>query len=115
MHIEIKKVKNTIVARVKGKIDAVTAPDFEKTLLDLLGKGERQILVNLSELEYISSAGLRSVLVAAKYAKKQQSKLMFADLQGLVLEVFTLSGFISILAVAQTETIGLRQLGVDAE
>ena len=111
MNIETKKTGTTLIARVKGKLDAVTAPDFEKTFLDLLAGGEQQLLVNFSELEYISSAGLRSVLVAAKHAKQHNVKLLFTDLRGLVLEVFTLSGFVSILAVAPTEAEGLRLIG----
>ena len=115
MDIETKKVKTALVVRVKGKLDAVTTPDFEKALLGFIANGEQQIVVNFADLEYVSSAGLRSVLVAAKQAKLRKAQLMFAGLQGLVLEGFKLSGFISILAVAATETEGLERLGITAE
>ncbi|PKN04082.1 MAG: anti-sigma factor antagonist, partial [Deltaproteobacteria bacterium HGW-Deltaproteobacteria-9] len=52
MDIQTAKEKNTVVVSVKGKIDAVTAPEFEKVLGNLIAEGENTFLLNFSGLEY---------------------------------------------------------------
>jgi anti-anti-sigma factor len=99
MEIQTRKEKNVLVVVVKGRMDAVTAPTFEETLQDLIATGENGFLIDLSELQYISSAGLRSFLVLAKKLKLQGGELLFAGLQGPVDEVFKISGFYSIFKI----------------
>jgi anti-anti-sigma factor len=60
---------------------------------------EKNILLDFKELEYISSAGLRSVLIAAKKAKELQGKFALACLAKMVKDVFDLSGFSSIIQI----------------
>lgn len=69
MEISKRKEKDIVVISVKGRMDAVTSPAFEKDMSDLITKGEKTFVINLSKLDYISSAGLRSILSAAKAAK----------------------------------------------
>jgi anti-anti-sigma factor len=110
MEISAKREKNAMVILVKGRMDAVTAPEFEKNLSDLISKGETAFLVNLSELEYISSAGLRSILATAKKLKEKQGKIFFAGLRGPVEEVFKISGFHSIFKVFDSEEAALKEI-----
>jgi anti-anti-sigma factor len=93
------KESNTVVVFVKGRLDAVSAPEFEQTLSDWISKGENNFLLNFSELEYISSAGLRSILATSKILKKNQGEIILTGLHGPVEEVFKISGFISIFKV----------------
>jgi anti-anti-sigma factor len=110
MEINIKKEKGVPLVSVKGRIDAVTAPDFEKGLSDLIESGEKTVLVNLGELEYISSAGLRSILATAKRLKAENGKMVFTGLKGPVEEVFKISGFYSIFTIFESEEAALNQL-----
>ncbi|MCX5807874.1 MAG: STAS domain-containing protein [Proteobacteria bacterium] len=110
MEINIKKEKGVPLVSVKGRIDAVTAPDFEKDLSDLIESGEKTVLVNLGELEYISSAGLRSILATAKRLKAENGKMVFTGLKGPVEEVFKISGFYSIFTIFESEEAALNQL-----
>jgi anti-anti-sigma factor len=110
MEINIRKEKGVPLVSVKGRIDAVTAPDFEKDLSDLIESGEKTVLVNLGELEYISSAGLRSILATAKRLKAENGKMVFAGLKGPVEEVFKISGFYSIFTIFESEDAALKQL-----
>src|ERR1035437_1787008 len=65
MNIAAKKESNALVVTVSGRMDAVTAPEFEKSIAAFIAQGEKAFVINLSGLEYISSAGLRSILHAA--------------------------------------------------
>jgi anti-anti-sigma factor len=110
MEINSEKIRNCGVVSVKGKIDAVTSPDFEKSLSELIGKGEKIIVMDLGSLEYISSAGLRSILATAKHLKPIDGKLLFAGLQGPVKDVFRISGFASIFQIFDSRDEALQQL-----
>ncbi len=107
MEITTRKEKNSAVVSVSGRIDAITAPDFEKSLEGLIAAGEKSILINLSGLGYISSAGLRSILSSAKKLKALSGEIMFTGLQGPVEEVFQISGFKSIFKIFSSEAEAL--------
>ena len=79
MEIQTRKEKNAVIISVKGRMDAVTAPEFEKSLSDFISKGELSFLLNFGGLEYISSAGLRSILATAKKLKEKQGKIALPD------------------------------------
>ena len=104
-----KESKFTIVA-VTGRIDAITAPEFETYLAGLMTKGEKHFLINLAGLDYISSAGLRSILATAKKLKSETGEIVFSGLRGPVEEVFKISGFNSIFKIFESETIALANL-----
>jgi anti-anti-sigma factor len=110
MEISVRKEKNVSVVSVTGRMDAVTAPEFEKNLSELMSKGEKKFLVNLAGLEYISSAGLRSILVIAKQSKAGQGEVIFFGLRGPVEEVFKISGFHSIFKIFDSEEAALNQI-----
>jgi len=110
MEISKKKEKNVLVISISGRIDAVTAPDFEKNLMESIRDGEKILLLLMNKLEYISSAGLRSILAIAKVLKTKEGKLVFAGLQGPVKDVFKISGFGSIFTIFDNEEEALSQL-----
>ncbi|NWF91512.1 MAG: STAS domain-containing protein [Syntrophaceae bacterium] len=109
MEIQTRKEKNAVVVSVKGRMDAVTAPEFEKNLFDLIAKGENRFLLNFGELEYISSAGLRAILTAAKKLKEKQGKISLTGLKGSVEEVFRIAGFHAIFKIFESEEAGLGE------
>jgi len=110
MEITTEKGTNCVIIAVKGKVDAVTSPAFEKSLSELIEKGETILLLNLSALDYISSAGLRSILATAKQLKAKNGKLLFFGLQGPVKEVFKISGFGSIFKIFESAEEALKQI-----
>jgi anti-anti-sigma factor len=110
MEIAARKEKNVLVVSAKGRIDAVTAPQFENSLFDFISKGENIFLVNLAHLEYISSAGLRSILATAKKLKEKKGEMLFAGLQDPVKEVFKISGFNSIFRIFATDEEALAKI-----
>jgi anti-anti-sigma factor len=110
MEIVTRREGSAAVVSVKGRIDAVTAPEFEKDLSALMTGGDTTLVLSLAGLEYISSAGLRSILTIAKQLKTKNGKLLFAGLQGPVKDVFKISGFGSIFTIFDTEAEALRQI-----
>ncbi len=96
-----KRATGTLL-QVNGRMDAVSAPAFEKEFLQLLDDGEKKVVVDLAGLEYISSAGLRSILASAKKAKATGCTMQFCGLAGMVQEVFQVSGLGTMFTVLAT-------------
>jgi anti-anti-sigma factor len=110
MEINTIKKGNVLVILLKGRLDALTAPDFDKKIESLLSEGENAFIINFSDLEYISSAGLRSILAIAKQLKAKDGKIMLAELKGAVKEVFEISGFYSIFQIFDSEADALNKM-----
>ena len=108
MEVDIRKQNESAVVSVKGRVDASTAPDFEKQLVELIDKDENRLVVDLSGLEYISSAGLRVILATAKRLKARQGDIILVGLGGSVKEVFEISGFYSIFNIKETVEAALE-------
>ncbi|WP_298067809.1 STAS domain-containing protein [uncultured Mailhella sp.] len=87
------------VIKVSGRMDATTTPQFNEECQKLLSAGTGRFIIDLSGLEYISSAGLRGILVMGKACKASGSSLAFCSMQAMVADMFKLSGFTSILNV----------------
>jgi anti-anti-sigma factor len=82
-----------------GRLDSTTAGAIEKTLLALLVGDVHSIDIDMSALDYVSSAGLRVLLVVAKAAKAKGGKLVLMALKPSILEVIKISGFDRIINV----------------
>jgi anti-sigma B factor antagonist len=82
-----------------GRIDSSNALSHERELLALLANDVKSVTVDLSELDYISSAGLRVLLVTAKAAKARGGKVVLSAPRPSILEVLKISGFDRILEV----------------
>lgn len=92
MDITTEKKENYNLVNVSGRLDSTTAPEFENTLLSFLEQGKENI-VNFKDLKYISSSGLRVLLVAAKKLSATNEKLTIISMQDHIKEVFDISGF----------------------
>lgn len=90
------------VAEVRGRVDSGTAKAFEEKLLGLLTADGSTLVVECSALDYISSAGLRVLLMAAKRARAGKGKMALSGLKPHVREVFDVSGFSGIFAIHPT-------------
>lgn len=102
MNFTDTKTGDALVVNVAGRMDAITAPEFDAQCQSWIDAGETKVVVDLSDLEYISSAGLRSILAAAKRLKGSQSELLFSGLSGMVEEVFNVSGFAAMFKIYKT-------------
>ncbi len=106
MDMVLRSMDTCDVVTVSGRMDAVTAPEFEKQCLNWMEEGHKNFLLDFSSLEYISSAGLRSILGVAKKAKPLGGKVVLSGLSGVVAEVFSISGFDAFLPIVETPEAG---------
>jgi anti-anti-sigma factor len=108
--IKAGKEQGAVIIDVKGRIDSVAAPEFEKQLGDFIDQGETCIILNLCELDYISSAGLRCILVAAKNLDGQKGKIALAAAKPSVMKVFEISGLAVIIPITNSIETALAQM-----
>ncbi|MBE6442722.1 MAG: STAS domain-containing protein [Desulfovibrio desulfuricans] len=110
MDITATQDNGCTVLALSGRMDATTTVEFDNAAQAALKEGHTHILVDLKDLVYMSSAGLRSLLNLAKTAKAAQGKLCFCCLQPMVAEVFRISGFDRMLSVHDDREAGLTAL-----
>jgi anti-sigma B factor antagonist len=99
------------VYRIVGRVDALTSPTLESTAGSAIAEGTPRIVYDMREVSYISSAGLRGILLIAKMAKAAKGGLAVFGLQPGVDEVFQTSDFHNIVPIAPDETQALAKLG----
>ena len=109
MPLSIESTDNAHIIALQGQINSANAATVETEVLAVLQKGAKNVLLNMTELSYISSAGLRVVLVLAKRLKQAGGKLVIYGMQPHVREVFDISGFLAILNVTGTRAEALEQ------
>jgi anti-anti-sigma factor len=88
---------------VAGRLDALSAPALEAALQTAMAGGAARVVLNLAEMEYISSAGLRVLLATAKKLSRQNGRLVLCRLLPSVHDVFRISGLLTIFPIAADE------------
>jgi len=99
MQIATSKIGQTVILEIKGRMDVIAALEYEKAIAACLQRGDLKFVVDLNALDYISSAGLRSLLTTAKTIKEAKGTAKFCNVNGVVKEVFAMSGLDSILPI----------------
>jgi anti-anti-sigma factor len=90
---------DTIVLRVAGRLDAITSPEFEKTCQQCINSESRRMMVDFEGVDYISSAGLRAILLAGKAVHAGGGVLGLSGLRGTVKDTLEMAGFCALLPV----------------
>ena len=96
MKIKKELENNVLVLALEGRLDTVTAPELEREINDL--SGVRDLVIDMKNLEYISSAGLRVILKAQKTMNTQGS-MKLINVGESIMEVFEITGFSDILTI----------------
>ncbi len=102
MELITEKQGAVVVVKLKGRLDSLTAPSFEQRCLNLLEAGESRFAVDMGELEYISSAGIRSLLNVADMLKAKDGGLALSRISGMVEKVFEIAGVPSMFSLYPT-------------
>lgn len=110
MQIETTTRERLSVIHVRGSMDALSVNEFDNECKRVLDDGAQGVVVEMSGLEYISSAGLRGILILAKMAQAKGVKLAFAGMRDMVLDMFKLSGFMTILSVHEEESTAVSHV-----
>ncbi len=106
MQISTRTSNDTHIVAIAGSLDSTTSPEAQKKL-DAVLAGAKKVTLDFSQLDYISSAGLRVLLGAAKQLRASGGTLRMFGLNQSVREVFEISGFSAILSVYPTEAEAL--------
>ena len=96
-----------------GEIDGQSAPSIQEELLKVL-PGERKVLVDFSRVTFLSSAGLRLLLVLTRAVRSSGGTLVLAGVIAPIREVMEQTGFLTHFSLVQTLSEGLAELGADS-
>jgi len=109
MEIKQEKRNEIVIIGLVGRLDANTAGQLEKKLLPLIDEGEKQLIIDFSELDYISSAGLRLLLLAAKRLKSIKGKIVLCSMKEYIKEIFEIAGFTPIFTICENQDDAMKE------
>jgi anti-sigma B factor antagonist len=98
------------VIAVRGRLDGSTAQVLGERLASTLGPASPKLLLELSQLEYISSAGFRVLLIAAKRANESNGQIALSGIAGHVRQLFEVGGFVKLFRIFGTRDEGVSAL-----
>ena len=85
--------EDLLIIRIKGALDTNTSAQLESILTDYLDRGARRIILKLTEMDYVSSVGLRVFLSSLKRLRASEGRLVLSGLNEEVREIFDMAGF----------------------
>ena len=107
MNLNQQTVGDVAVVEISGRVDSVQAPKLHERVAALMTEGQRAILLDLSKVEYISSAGFRVLLLLARQAGQSGARLALCGLSPKVRQLFDLGGFLDLFPIAPNQEEGI--------
>jgi anti-anti-sigma factor len=90
-----------LILNVEGRLDANTSGEFEKKVFEFINSGSKMMILDFSNLVYISSAGLRVIILTVKKINSLNGKLILCSLKPQIMEVLEIAGFTGILVISK--------------
>ena len=109
MNIQQTRNEAVTILAPSGRIDTTTSPALEDAIRKTVDAGVRDLVVDFGSVEYISSAGLRVLLVLAKRMRDLRGRLVLCGMPEPVRQVFQLAGFIPLFVVEPTQAAALER------
>lgn len=103
MDIEQRQTEDITIVNVSGRLDSSVSGQLMDRLVGIVNSGSAKLIVNLQDLHYISSAGLRSILVAAKLIRSSGGELRLCQPSELVRKILLESGFSNLIRIDEDE------------
>ncbi len=107
MEFKVDELGDVRAVRITGNLDTQNSPGAQEQLIRLIDNGATKILIDFEDLNYISSSGLRMLLVAVKRLEATSGQLRVCNANKTVQEVFEVSGFANIFSVYGSKTEAL--------
>lgn len=104
LNIVTESYKRAVLVKASGRIDSSSASQFDATLKGLIADGQNNLVVDLSEINYMSSAGLRTIVAAHRECRKKGGDVHLAAPSERVSEVLSLAGLHTIFTVFDDTT-----------
>jgi len=111
---EGSRVNGAVVLRVVGRVDGETAPELDRVCQQWLAPDDSHMILDFTEVAYISSAGLSSVLRAGKEMDRQGGRLLICGLSDRLRQLFAFSGFDTLFPVFETREAAINACGKKA-
>ena len=108
-----EKHNQVAVLCIDGRIDPGTSPEFEAALLGMIQRGERSVVLDFAKVGYISSAGLRVLLIGAKKMKDCQGSICLASLQTSIKDVLAVTGFMNLFRLFKSKESAVLELAAN--
>jgi anti-anti-sigma factor len=110
MKLDHEEKDGIVCVRIAGRLDADSAAQAETTLKGLLKEGKSRLVFDLGKMDYISSAGLRVILMTVKELQNKKGKVVLSALTPYVREIFDVSNFSSIIPITDTVEAGFQKV-----
>jgi anti-anti-sigma factor len=108
MELKEQKSDQCVIIGINGRLDTTNYSILEKKLMDMIDNRQDRILVDCSHMDYVSSSGLRILLMALKKISLTKGKFVLCSLQENIKEIFEISGFTSIFEIHPTQEEALK-------
>lgn len=106
MQIEEEILPGKLKLKLKGRLDTATAPELDRALQEKLKENVMDLVIDFTELEYVSSAGLRVILTAQKKMEAREGSMRIRGANEGIKQVFKITGFSQFLTVEDGEMQG---------
>jgi len=103
MILETSQTDSTIVIVLPQRFDSANAMEIEAEIKEILSGNPGQVLLDLSHMDYIASAGIRILLVVTRSVMKSGGKIAFVSLQPRVRQIFEMGGFLKVFPIYATK------------
>jgi anti-anti-sigma factor len=110
MEIKEQKINDVIVLEILGRVDTTNYGKLDEILSDNITKNEKNIIIDCSEMDYISSSGLRIFLTGFKKINAINGNYFLCGLQESIKEIFDISGFTSIFKIFVNQEDALKNI-----
>ena len=98
MEIKIRHGIETVIS-LSGQLDTLSSPDLEKEIMDILERDVKKVILDGTDLSYISSAGLRLLLILQKKMSQKGGTFVLRNIQSSIMDIFKITGFNSFLTI----------------
>lgn len=109
MNVKEEQRGDLIILRLKGRLDAISSPGIEKQVFENINNGWHNMLFDFSEVDYLSSAGMRMLLSTSRKLKTLSGQLVVSGVNINVMDVLKMSGFDHVLDIVSSEEEALNK------
>jgi anti-sigma B factor antagonist len=114
MEIGEKIVDDIYIILISGRMDTMTSKYVEARLDSIIEENRPKIIIDLGEVDYISSVGLRVLLASLKKQRQNQGALQLASLQPFVQNIFKITGLDKIFQISPSEEVAFQSLATQS-
>lgn len=108
MNVTVKKEGDVSVVTVEGSIDSKTAPELQQKIMDVTADAN-DIVIDLSKVPFVSSAGLRVLLMVYRQIKSKNGKVILTGVSDEIKDVMSMTGFINFFELTETKSDALAK------